>query len=329
MKKIQWGIIGCGDVTEVKSGPAFNKVSNSQLVAVMRRSAAKAADYARRHAVPKWYDDAQLLIDDPDVNAVYIATPPQSHEAYTIQALKAGKPVYVEKPMATDGAAAARMLAVANETGVKLSVAHYRKAQPRFKQLKALLETSEIGSVRMVNLLLVQPPQSSLIAKTDEFWRVDPAVSGGGLFHDLSPHQLDLMQFFFGDVEKASGFAMNQAGLYPADDLVTGNILFKRGVWFNGAWCFTGAEKEEKDLVEIIGSAGSIRFSTFSTHHIVLSKKGEERLISFDELAHVQQPMIEAVVQYFLDQGPNPSSAESAVATMKIIDAFTKKNNLV
>ena len=329
MKKIQWGIIGCGDVTEIKSGPAFNKVNNSQLVAVMRRNAAKAADYARRHAVPKWYDDAQLLIDDPDVNAVYIATPPQSHEAYTIQALKAGKPVYVEKPMATDSAAAARMLAVANETGVKLSVAHYRKAQPRFKQVKALLEAKEIGSVRMVNLLLVQPPQSSLIAKTDEFWRVDPAVSGGGLFHDLSPHQLDLLQFFFGDVEKASGFAMNQAGLYPADDLVTGNILFKSGVWFNGAWCFTGAEKEEKDLVEIIGSAGSIRFSTFSTHHIILSKKGEERLISFDELAHVQQPMIEAVVQYFLDQGPNPSSAESAVATMKIIDAFTKKNNLV
>ena len=329
MKKIQWGIIGCGDVTEVKSGPAFNKVNNSQLVAVMRRNAEKAADYARRHAVPKWYDDAQQLIDDPDVNAVYIATPPQSHEAYTIQALKAGKPVYVEKPMATDSAAAARMLAVAKETGVKLSVAHYRKAQPRFKQVKALLETKEIGSVRMVNLLLVQPPQSSLIAKTDEFWRVDPAISGGGLFHDLSPHQLDLLQYFFGDVEKASGFAMNQAGLYPADDLVTGNMLFKNGVWFNGVWCFTGAEKEEKDLVEIIGSAGSIRFSTFSTHHIILSKKGEERSMSFDELPHVQQPMIEAVVQYFLDQAPNPSSAESAVATMKIIDAFTKKDNLV
>jgi predicted dehydrogenase len=329
MKKIQWGIIGCGDVTEMKSGPAFNKVSHSQLVAVMRRNAARAADYARRHAVPKWYDDAQQLIDDPDVNAVYIATPPQSHEAYTIQALKAGKPVYVEKPMATGSAAAERMLATATETGVKLSVAHYRKAQPRFKKVRALLEANEIGTVRMVNLVLVQPPQSSLIAKTDEFWRVDPAISGGGLFHDLSPHQLDLLQYFFGGVEKAGGAAMNQAGLYPADDLVTGHILFKNGVWFNGVWCFTGADKEEKDMVEIIGSTGSIRFSTFSTHHIVLSKKGEERVISFDELPHVQQPMIEAVVQYFLDEAPNPSSAESAVGTMKIIDAFTKKNNLI
>ncbi|MEP6751057.1 MAG: Gfo/Idh/MocA family oxidoreductase [Bacteroidota bacterium] len=325
MKKIQWGIIGCGDVTEVKSGPAFNKVNNSQLVAVMRRNGAKAEDYARRHGVPKWYDDAQQLIDDPEVNAIYIATPPQSHEGYTMRAFKAGKPVYVEKPMSVNGAAAARMLQAAVDTNMKLSVAHYRKEQPRFKKVKALLDANEIGTVRMVNLQLIQPPQSSLVAKTDEFWRVDPAVSGGGLFHDLSPHQLDLVQFFFGDYEKAAGFAINQAGLYTADDLVMGNIFFKSGVVFNGCWCFTGGEKEEKDLVEIIGSAGKISFSAFTTHHITISRKGEEEVITFDELPHVQQPMIDAVVKYFLGEGPNPSTAESAVATMRIIDSFTKK----
>jgi predicted dehydrogenase len=325
MKKINWGIIGCGDVTEVKSGPAFNKVNNSALVAVMRRNAAKAEDYARRHGVPKWYDDAQQLIDDPDVNAIYVATPPQSHEDYTIRAFKAGKPVYVEKPMSTNAASAKRMLQASVDTGIKFCIAHYRKAQPRFKKLKALLDAKEIGTVRMVNLQLIQPPQSSLIAKTDTFWRVDPAVSGGGLFHDLSPHQLDLMQYFFGDYEKANGFGMNQAGLYPADDLVIGNILFKSGVVFNGSWCFTASEKEEKDLVEIIGSAGRISFAAFSTHHILLSKKGEEQLFAFDELPHVQQPMIDAVVKYFLGEGPNPSTAESAVATMQVIDAFTRK----
>src|SRR5688500_6285467 len=122
MKKIRWGIIGCGDVTEVKSGPAFNKVTNSELVAVMRRNAAKAEDYARRHHVPKWYDDAQKLIDDQDVNAIYVATPPQSHEEYTLRAFKAGKPVYVEKPMATNAASASRMLEASIDTGMKLSV---------------------------------------------------------------------------------------------------------------------------------------------------------------------------------------------------------------
>jgi len=325
MNTIKWGIIGCGDVTEVKSGPAFNKIKNSQLVAVMRRNAKKAEDYARRHNVPKWYNNAQQLIDDPDVNAIYIATPPASHEEYTIAALRAGKPVYVEKPMSTNAASAERMLKASIETGVKLCVAHYRKAQPRFKKLKALLEANEIGIVRFVSLQIFQPPQSSLIIKTDEFWRVDPAVSGGGLFHDLSPHQLDLVQYFFGDYIKASGFSMNQGGLYIADDLTIGNIVFENGVVFNGSWCFMAAKGQEKDLVEIIGSEGKISFATFSTHHISLSKNGKEEILQFPELEHVQQPMIEEIVQYFLGEAANPSTAESAVDTMRIIDAFAKK----
>jgi predicted dehydrogenase len=177
----------------------------------------------------------------------------------------------------------------------------------------------------MVNLQLFQPPHSSLIAKCDEFWRVDPAISGGGLFHDLSPHQLDLMQYFFGDYNHASGFSLNQGRMYPADDLTVGTIIFNNGVVFNGSWCFMAAKGEEKDLVEIIGSEGKISFATFSTHHITLSKNGKEELLQFDELPHVQQPMIETVVKYFLDEAPNPSPAETAVATMRIIDAFTKK----
>ena len=323
MKKIQWGIIGCGDVTEVKSGPAFNKVDHSSLVAVMRRDANKAAGYALRHGVPKWYADAQQLIEDAEVNAIYIATPPQSHEDYTVRALQAGKAVYVEKPMATSAAAALRMQQAAADSGVKLCVAHYRKAQPRFMKVKALLQEGAIGEVRVVNLLLVQPPQ---VADINAFWRLDPSISGGGLFHDLSPHQLDLMQYFFGSVQTASGFALNQAGLYTADDLVTGTIRFSNGVVFNGSWCFSGAEHEKRDIVEIIGSKGSIRFSTFSTNQVILSKKGEEQVIEFDDLPHVQQPMIAAVVNYFLEGGPNPSSAESAVATMQLIEAFTAKS---
>ena len=85
MNAVKWGIIGCGDVTEVKSGPAFNKVKNSSLVAVMRRDGEKARDYAHRHNVPKWYSDAEALINDPDVNAVYVATPPSSHVSFRSQ----------------------------------------------------------------------------------------------------------------------------------------------------------------------------------------------------------------------------------------------------
>ena len=321
MKKIQWGIIGCGDVTEVKSGPAFNKVNDSQLAAVMRRDAAKAASYAERHGVPKWYSDATALINDPEVNAVYIATPPQSHEAYTLQAIAAGKPVYVEKPMSLNADAAKRMQQAASDAGVPLCVAHYRKAQPRFRKIKTLLEAGEIGAIRMVHLLLVQAPSQNI--NTPASWRLDPSISGGGLFHDLAPHQLDLLQYFFGEPVEAKGFAVNQAGLYAAPDLVMGNIHFANGAVFTGSWCFSGAAGEERDTVEITGAAGSIRFAVFSTHHFVVSRGGQEKVFSFDELPHVQEPMIGEVVQYFLGAGPNPSSAASAVTTMQIIDAFT------
>lgn len=110
MRTIGWGIIGVGDVTEVKSGPAFQKADHSALVAVMRRTSALARDYAERHGVTRWYDDADALIHDPHVNAVYIATPPDTHMDYTLRVAQAGKPVYVEKPMARHHAECRRMI---------------------------------------------------------------------------------------------------------------------------------------------------------------------------------------------------------------------------
>ena len=317
---IRWGIIGCGDVTEVKSGPAFNKVSNSKLVAVMRRNAEKAADYARRHGVDRWYTDAYQLINDPEVNAIYVATPPLQHEEYTIAALRAGKPVYVEKPMAIHAAAAARMLQTARETGVKLTVAHYRRAQPQFLKINSLLQEGAIGVPRLVNLSCLQPHRHTIIARTEEAWRYNPVISGGGLFYDLAPHQLDLMLYYFGTPEKVSGLSMNAARLYPADDTTCGQVLFPGNVLFNGTWCFTVPEK--RDQCEIIGTTGTLQFSIFDHRVLILKTEGREQQFNFDPLPHVQQPMIEKVVDYFLGRGDNPCSAEDGVTVMQMIDTI-------
>lgn len=323
MKTIQWGIIGCGDVTEKKSGPAFSKVPNSRLVAVMRRDREKAMDYAQRHGVSKWYANAQQLIDDEDVNAVYVATPPLYHEEYTLLALKARKPVYVEKPMAVNLASAEKMMQASEEAGTKLSVAHYRREQPLFKKIKSLLDSNVIGNVRLVNLKLFQGVQPGLVAKTN--WRVDPKISGGGLFHDLAPHQLDLMLYFFGKPLRVSGISLNHGRLYSADDLVTGYILFENGIVFNGSWCFTVSPDEECDSCEIVGSEGAIRFSIFKHQEIKLTKPGRNEVFSFEHLKHVQQPMIEMVVKYFMGEERNPCSAEDGVQTMRLIEEFTRK----
>ncbi|WP_231426809.1 Gfo/Idh/MocA family protein [Pedobacter sp. Leaf250] len=325
MKHIKWGIIGCGDVTEVKSGPAFNKVPNSSLVAVMRRDAAKAADYAKRHGVPKWYDDATALINDPEVDAIYIATPPLQHEEYAIQALATGKPVYVEKPMALNSEAAKRMTAAAKQHNVKLSVAHYRREQPLFLKIKALLAQNAIGDIRFVDLKMLQPKRNDLIAKAESNWRMDPAIAGGGLFHDLAPHQLDLMLYFFGQVKNFHGISLNQTGDEHVDDLVTGHILFENKVVFNGMWCFSVAPGAHEDRCEIYGSRGKISFPMFG-HEIELTVDGKVENIAFEPLQHVEQPMIEKVVSYFIGDAENPCSGEEAIKTMELLDGFTLKS---
>jgi predicted dehydrogenase len=324
MEKVQWGILGCGDVTEVKSGPAFNKVPTSALVAVMRRDEEKAKDYAKRHFVPKWYTDAAELINDHNVNAIYVATPPLQHEEYTLAALKAGKPVYVEKPMAIDAAAAKRMAEAA--VGKKLSVAHYRRAQPLFVKLKELIHSGIIGDIRLVDLKFLQPTLSAEELQVPKVqWRVDPAVAGGGLFHDLAPHQLDLMLHFFGKVKNAGGVAVNQGGTYAADDLVAGNIVFESGVVFHGLWSFAAPKEETMDKCEIIGSTGKISVSIFGEPQLFIIKNGATSKITFEKLEHVQQPMIAQVVKYFLDKGENPSSADEGVEVLRIMDIFTAK----
>lgn len=322
MEQIKWGIIGCGDVTEVKSGPAFNKVPNSSLVAVMRRDAEKARSYAERHHVPKWYSDATELINDPEVNAIYIATPPLQHEEYTLQAFAAGKPVYVEKPMTMNAASAKRMAEAAAKYKVKLVVAHYRREQPVFLKIKSMLAAQLIGDIRFVQLQFLQPKNTSVIADTETNWRIDPAISGGGLFHDMAPHQLDLMLYYFGSVQRSSGIAIHQDSPGIADDLVTGQILFDSGVVFNGTWCFTVAESDQKDLCEIYGSKGKISFPVFGSKITVFRDDEEEEFI-FEPLQHVQQPMIAKVVDYFLDKGTNPCSAEDALPSMELLDSFT------
>lgn len=324
MKKTRWGIIGCGDVTEVKSGPAFNKVRNSELVAVMRRDEEKVKDYAMRHHVPKWYTDAAKLINDPDVNAIYIATPPSSHEEYTMAAIEAGKPVYVEKPMALDAASAKKMVAFAKEKNVKLSVAHYRRSMPYFKKIKQLIDENAIGKIFYVRSEVGRKPATQeYLTAAHTGWRLDAAIAGGGLFHDISPHQLDLMVYFFGEPAKAAGFSANQAGNYHSDDIVAGTILFQNNIVFSGLWCFNSPD--EKDYCEITGEKGKIIFSFFDFKPVTVVINEKAETLTFDLLQHVQQPMIEEVVAYFLDKGTNPVSGEDGVMIMELIDRFTGK----
>ncbi len=324
MEKINWGIIGCGDVTEVKSGPAFNKVPQSSLVAVMRRDAEKAKDYAQRHQVPLFFTDANELIHHPEVNAVYVATPPDTHAVYTIATLEAGKPVYVEKPTALNAEEAAAMAKIAAQKNVKLVVAHYRREQPLFQKIKQLLSANVIGAVRTVSLSILQQRLTEMeLQDPKKAWRVDKKIPGG-LFHDLAPHQLDILYTLFGEAKEIKGLHTNQSGAYATDDVITATILFENNILFNGIWSFSATYAHNVDECIIYGDEGILRFSFFKPSPLIIeTKQGIQELV-FPPLQHVQQPMIESTVNYFLGKGPNPCSGAEGATIMHWIDTVTR-----
>lgn len=319
LNEIRWGILGCGDVCEIKSGPAFNKVHHSKLIAVMRRDGEKARDFARRHGVPKYYDDANLLINDPEVNAVYIATPPVFHEEYAIMSMKAGKPVYIEKPATLNSESCERILAASQEFGVSASVAHYRRGLPVFKKIKSLVESGVIGKPSLILSNTLQAPSDKL--KAHDYWRTNPAISGGGLFFDLAPHQLDIFYWLFGKPYIVRGFSVNQKSAYEAPDLTNVEAVLGQGVYLHGIWAFNLNAASEQETTEIMGDRGKIVFSFFRKSDIDIITPEGRQTITLDYPENIQHPMIDEVVRFFRREGPNPCSLEDALVTMRMMDS--------
>ena len=322
MKTIRWGIIGCGNVTEIKSGPGFQKATNSALVAVMRRNAALAEDYARRHGVPKWYPDAQALIADPEVDAVYVATPPASHIEYALACARAGKPVYVEKPMARNLAECETMIAACAAADVPLFVAYYRRALPRFLKVKELLTSGAIGEVRFVRVLLLRRAAADEADPATRPWRLIPEISGGGHFLDIGSHELDFLVYALGPIRTVHGFAANQGGLYEAEDAVTAAFEFASGVQGTGTWNFVS--HGNADVIEFVGDRGVIAFSCYGADPIMLTTPAGVTPIAAETPAHVQQPMIQTIVDELNGVGQCPSTGITAARTTWVMDEVLK-----
>jgi predicted dehydrogenase len=318
MRTIRWGMIGCGGVAEVKSGPAFQKARDSSLVAVMRRNGARAKDYAERHGVAKWYDDAEALLSDPEVDAIYIATPPDSHRDYTLRAARAGKPVYVEKPMARHFAECREMIGACEQAGVPLFVAYYRRALPRFLKIKELIQDGAIGDIRFVSIDFYQPLAPEDLDPDNLPWRVIPEIAGGGRFVDLASHMLDFLDYALGPIRDAEGRASNQAGRYRAEDIVSATFVFESGVQGVGTWCFSAFD--ERDATEIVGSKGKIEYSTFDTQPIVLTTAAGRSEFPIGNPPHIQQPMIQCVVDTLNGAGTSPSTGVTAARTSWVME---------
>ena len=316
MNILRWGFIGCGEVVETKSGPAFSEVEGSSVVAVMSRTERRARSYAVQHGISKWYTDAQELIDDPDVNAVYIATPPSSHATYAIMAMKAGKPVYVEKPLAASYEDCARINRISEQTGIPCFVAYYRRYLPYFKKVREIVESGRIGQVLNVQIRYTEPLRTSDAKMLSEHklpWRLQPEIAGGGYFYDMAPHQLDLLQDMFGVILEARGIRANRGGYYEAEDSVSACFRFENGLPGSGSWCYVAHERAREDCIEIIGTKGLVSFSVFDYMPIRLQTGDGDENITVPNPPYVQYPLIKNVIEHL--QGISVCTCTSVSAT--------------
>ena len=313
LSEVKWGFIGCGEVTEKKSGPAFSLIPGSSVVAVMSRNPERARSYAQRHHISRWYSDAQELLDDPEVNAVYIATPPSSHVTFAIMAMKSGKPVYVEKPLAATYEECLRVNRVAQQTGVPCFVAYYRRYLPYFQKVDEIVRSNTIGKIVGVQIRFAVPPRDLDYNRTQLPWRVQRDIAGGGYFYDLAPHQLDLLQQLFGPIVHASGYTSNRAGLYETEDTVSASFQFVGGLPGSGTWCFCAHDSARTDRIQIIGDRGQIRFSVFTYDPIILCTESGQQEIAVANPPHVQLPLIQQVVEHL--QGKRICKLDSVSAT--------------
>lgn len=326
MKEIGWGFIGCGEVTEKKSGPAFNEVPGSHVVAVMSRNAEKAESYAKRHNIKKWYTDPLELINDPEINAIYIATPPSSHATFAIMAMKAGKPVYIEKPLAASYEDCARINSISELTGVPCFVAYYRRYLPYFQKVKQIIQSGAIGTPANVQIGFSVPPRDLDYKSNGSLpWRLQPDIAGGGYFYDLAPHQLDLIQDIFGVITRAHGYCSNMAKLYKAEDTISACFYFENGLPGSGSWCFVGHQSAKEDRIEVIGEKGMLSFSVYNYSPIQLVTSEGRSSIVVPNPPYVQLPIIRSVIEHLQGIGICECTSVSATPVNWVMDRILGK----
>lgn len=330
MKTIRWGMIGCGAVTEVKSGPGFYKADHSALLAVTSVDPAMTRSFAERHAVPKIYESAEALLADPDLDAVYIATPPASHKPLALQAARAGKNVYVEKPMALRFAECQEIVDECSRHKVKLFVAYYRRAMERFVQVKKWIDDKAIGEVRCFKAVQYQPPAPEDLSRDTLPWRLKPEVAGGGKFLDMGVHALDIFDFWFGPMLEVHGIAANLGKFYDVEDTVTATWRHASGVQGAGAWCYVCGE--ERDQVEIVGSAGRIEMEFFSEKPLRLITANGVEEMNIPNPPHVAQPFIQSIVDELngaaFCPGDPASAARASWVADEILSSYRRQNNI-
>lgn len=321
---ISWGMVGTGDVTEIKSGPAFYQAQGSRLHAVFNRTYQKAVDYAGRHGVPVVHETLEALLADARVDAVYVATPPVTHRELALRVIAAGKPLCLEKPMAMTGAECDEIVAAAEAANVPVYVTYYRRSMEKFLKIRELLSEGRIGRLSSVQVRQCQQIPGTVREGGEVPWRFEPDIGGGGILVDMGSHVLDILDFLVAPICKIKGFSANTGGCYEAEDVTGAAMMFDNGIVgsalfnFNAdCWC---------DRIEITGEQGAICFSCFTDEPVELHVDGRAERYDFTAPSPIYLPFVENVLAR-LGSGDRRGDVETAGRPNHLLDQLLKAYN--
>jgi 1,5-anhydro-D-fructose reductase (1,5-anhydro-D-mannitol-forming) len=313
---LRWGILGCGDVAERKGGPPLYQVEGSTLVAVMRRDAAKAEDFAERHGAKRAYSNVDDLLSDSEINAVYVASTPDAHCEQVVQAADAGLHVLCEKPMAMSVAECRRMAEACHRNNVALMIAYYRRLYPNIQKVRQLLAEGAIGKVILARVN--QTGYYNPAPGADGAWRIDAKVSGGGILAETACHRIDLLAYLLGDIESARGYATNVAGEYAVDDSAVFSLRFASGV--HAAVNINWNIRVNVDDIEIYGTEGALRCAGLDSGALTLERDGEVVDHRQPKLPFTHAGLVRNFVAHVQTGEPICCTGEDGVKTARVVE---------
>ena len=317
MDEVHWGIIGCGDVAEHKGGPALYNVAHSRLVAVMSRRPGRAEDFARRHHAQRYYTNVEALLADEEVNAVYVATPPNVHAELTEQAARAGKHVLCEKPMAMTVAECRRMIQVCRDHGVQLMIAYYRRFFPVVIKMKEVVEAGVIG--RPVRARAAVADYYTPRADGERKWLTEKNTAGGGFLTDVATHRLDLLAFFLGKVREVAAFVDTQHFDFDVDDASVLVMRFDNGTHATGAFNWNvGASIDE---FEICGTRGRLLAHNLGAGQLDVVADGTVTSHSLPAPGITHLGLVEHFVECLRTDRPNALPGEEGIQATQMTEA--------
>jgi predicted dehydrogenase len=313
---IRWGIIGCGNVAEYKSGPPLYQTPDSELIAVMRRDATKAADFAKRHGARRWYTDTAALIADADVNAIYIASPHARHVEHVTLAAKAGKIVLCEKPMGISMAEAQACVDVCRTHGVPLSVPYYRRYWPIVQKMRELLSDGVIGRVVTARVQLADYFADDL----DRPWLTKHESSGGGALANAGSHWVDLIRYLLGEIVSVNALCSSHSSGFETEDTIVVQLeTTKRALV---SLSITLQSPINTNEIDISGTEGRLRATSLADGQLILDRVGREpQVMSLPRSRFAHAEFIAELIDRLCANQPVPVPGEEAVAVWRCMEA--------